>query len=179
MGKVLVLYAHPNPNQSKINRQMALAGNTLDHVQVRDLYETYPDFHIDGVAEQKSLKEAQAVVFQFPIYWFNAPAIIREWQDTVLSRGFAFGPGGTALQGKGFMLAVTTGGGKQSYAEGQPHGAPIEDYLRTFEQTARFCGMNLLKPFIVQGVGSMTEKDVDDTLEAYKARLSMIARETS
>lgn len=177
MSRALVLFAHPNPQRSRMNRPLVLAARQLPDVVVHDLYEMYPDLHINVAHEQAALSRADLVIFQFPIYWFSAPAILKEWQDSVLTKGFAFGTGGTALKGKRFMLAATTGGDSASYAETRPHGAPMSVYLKPFEQTARFCGMRLVAPHITHGVGDMTPADVSAEAERYVARIRRLVTE--
>ncbi len=179
MSRALVLFAHPNPQRSRMNRHLALAASQLPEVAVHDLYEMYPDLHINVAHEQAALSQVDLVIFQFPIYWFSAPAILKEWQDSVLTRGFAFGAGGTMLKGKRFMLAATTGGDAASYAETKPHGAPIAAYLKPFEQTARFCGMRLVAPHICHGVGDMTPADVSKETERYVSRIRRLVTENA
>jgi putative NADPH-quinone reductase len=171
MKRINLLFAHPAPDRSRLNKAMADEAAGLDGVSVRDLYELYPNMYIDTDTERTALLEADVVIFQFPVYWFSAPALLKEWQDMVLTSGFAFGPGGHALHGKKFMLAVSTGGQASSYAETRPHGAPLSTFLRPFEQTARFCGMTLLEPFVANGVGAMDSAEIAGTVQAYRHRL--------
>ncbi|XP_077375350.1 NAD(P)H dehydrogenase [quinone] 1 isoform X2 [Festucalex cinctus] len=44
----------------------------------------------DIVAEQRKVEEAELIIFQFPLYWFSVPAIMKGWMDRVLTQGFAF-----------------------------------------------------------------------------------------
>ncbi|XP_047414559.1 ribosyldihydronicotinamide dehydrogenase [quinone] isoform X2 [Sciurus carolinensis] len=44
----------------------------------------------DITDEQKKVQEADLVIFQFPLYWFTVPAILKGWMDRVLCQGFAF-----------------------------------------------------------------------------------------
>ncbi|XP_052504587.1 ribosyldihydronicotinamide dehydrogenase [quinone] isoform X2 [Budorcas taxicolor] len=44
----------------------------------------------DIIEEQKKLQEADLVIFQFPLYWFSVPAVLKGWMDRVLCQGFAF-----------------------------------------------------------------------------------------
>nr|XP_019607941.1 PREDICTED: ribosyldihydronicotinamide dehydrogenase [quinone] isoform X3 [Rhinolophus sinicus] len=44
----------------------------------------------DIIDEQKKVQEADLVIFQFPLYWFSMPAILKGWMDRVLCQGFAF-----------------------------------------------------------------------------------------
>lgn len=177
MSRALVLFAHPNPQRSRINKHLILAAGQVPGVAIHDLYEMYPDQHVDVAHEQAALSSADLVVFQFPIYWFSAPAILKEWQDSVLTKGFAFGAKDTQLVGKRFMLVVTAGGETASYAEARPHGAHISAYLKPFEQTARFCGMRLEEPIICQGVGSLTPADIKLAADRYAARLRRLVVE--
>jgi putative NADPH-quinone reductase len=174
MKKILILYAHPSPQRSRVNRHLLTAASKTEGIEVRDLYELYPAMHIDVPAEQDALRQADIVVFQFPIFWFSSPAILKEWQDMVLTGGFAYGEGGHALKDKGFMLSVTSGGSKESYTKGAKHGAEIGAYLAPFEQTARFCDMTLLDSFVVQNASALDSEEIAGIVKAYKRRLEAL-----
>ncbi len=98
--RVLILFAHPALEKSRVNRRLAEAVQSLPGVTFNDLYQHYPDLDIDVEREQQLLVAHDVVVMQHPFYWYSSPAIIKEWQDLVLEFGFAYGPGGTALEGK-------------------------------------------------------------------------------
>ncbi|KAF3843174.1 hypothetical protein F7725_002023 [Dissostichus mawsoni] len=67
----------------------------------------------DITEEQRKLTEADLVIFQFPMYWFTVPAIMKGWMDRVLTLGFAFTHEKRYSQGifkdKKAMLSFTTG----------------------------------------------------------------------
>uniref|UniRef100_A0A8C6U8Q0 Ribosyldihydronicotinamide dehydrogenase [quinone] n=1 Tax=Neogobius melanostomus TaxID=47308 RepID=A0A8C6U8Q0_9GOBI len=44
----------------------------------------------DITEEQRKLQEADLVIFQFPMYWFTVPAVLKGWFDRVLTLGFAY-----------------------------------------------------------------------------------------
>uniref|UniRef100_A0A4W5P0G5 Flavodoxin-like fold domain-containing protein n=1 Tax=Hucho hucho TaxID=62062 RepID=A0A4W5P0G5_9TELE len=44
----------------------------------------------DITEEHRKLSEAEVVIFQFPMYWFTVPAIMKGWMDRVLTLGFAY-----------------------------------------------------------------------------------------
>ena len=145
--RILILLAHPSLDRSEVNRPMVDAVRGLDGVALVDLYAEYPDFQIDIDQEQQRLLEHDIIVFQHPLYWYSTPAILKEWQDLVLEHGFAYGDGGTALQGKVFFNALTAGGLEAAYcAKGYNHFS-IRELLYPIEQTARLCGMTYLPPF--------------------------------
>lgn len=149
--RVLVLFAHPAIQRSQANRRLVTAIRDVPGITFHDLYEEYPDLHINVRREQELLRAHDLIVWQHPFYWYSSPAILKEWQDLVLEYGFAFGEGGTALAGKQVLTAITTGGPRDSYQGGALNTWPIREFLRPFEQTARLCHMEYLPPFLVAG----------------------------
>ena len=104
MPDIVVLVAHPQLEHSRVNRalmQAARASGRAGRVEVRDLYALYPDYLIDVAAEQAALAAARLVVWQHPIHWYGMPPLMKLWLDEVLAFGWAYGPGGTALQRQG------------------------------------------------------------------------------
>ncbi|MGD9834698.1 MAG: NAD(P)H-dependent oxidoreductase, partial [Piscinibacter sp.] len=98
-AEVLVLVAHPQMEQSRVNRAMmraagALAAAQPQRVEVRDLYALYPDYDIDTAAERARLAAARLVVWQHPVHWYAMPPLMKLWLDEVLTFGWAYGPGG-------------------------------------------------------------------------------------
>jgi glutathione-regulated potassium-efflux system ancillary protein KefG len=170
--RVLVLYAHPAPHKSRINRRLFAALEGLEGITRRDLYAVYPDLLIDVAAEQQLLREHQVIVFQHPFYWYSSPALLKEWQDLVLEHGFAYGRQGNALVGKMCLSAVTTGGGQESYTEQGMNRYGMRELLRPFEATARLCGMTYLPPFVVHGTHRLEREDqIQPFAEAYARAL--------
>ena len=149
MPKVLILFAHPALEKSRVNLRLADAVRGLPGVTFHDLYEAYPHFHIDVKREQKLLGEHDVIVMQHPFYWYSSPALLKEWQDLVLEYGYAYGQGGEALKGKALMNAITTGGPREAYDPQGYNRFTIRQFLAPFDQTARLCNMRYLAPFVV------------------------------
>lgn len=149
--RVLVQFAHPVVERSRVGRPLLDAITGVDGVTVNDLYEHYPTLWIDVRREQSLLLEHDVVVFHHPFYWYSVPAILKQWQDMVLEHGWAYGPGGTRLHGKITFNAVTTGGPASSYARDGYNHFTIRELLAPWEQTANLCGMQFLAPFIAHG----------------------------
>ena len=171
LPSIVVYCAHLAIENSVINRAMRDAVIDLENVDFRDLYELYPDFFIDTTTEQAVLRNSDLIVFQHPIYWYAAPAIIKHFQDTVLLRGFAYGPGGNALQGKDFLLAVSTGALAEEYGPGGIHHYPFEELIRPVEQTANFCGMRFMSPLVLHGGHSLPAEVVTAHAKRYRQLL--------
>ena len=163
-----MIFAHPAIHKSRVNQAMIDRVKDMEGVRIQDLYSLYPDFYIDVEAEQKLLNEAKLVVFHHPMYWYSSPALLKEWQDVVLEKGYAYGKGGIALQGKHMLSAISTGGKAEAYRpEGYNHFT-IEELLRPFEATASLCGMTFHKPYIIQGSYDLTDEEIDRHAEAYQ-----------
>lgn len=170
--RILIVFAHSMPHASRVNRALVDAARRLANVTVHDLYETYPDFHIDVAREQALLGAADLVVFQHPIQWYSMPALLKEWLDVVLESGWAYGDDGNALRGKGYWLSVTTGSPVGSYQPGGAHQQPFEAFLPQFRQTAHLCGMRWLPPLILHGAHQVTHEEVDAHVGRFVALLS-------
>ncbi|THB64446.1 MAG: NAD(P)H oxidoreductase, partial [Gammaproteobacteria bacterium] len=98
-NKILLIFAHPALQNSRVNAQLIEYVKDLDGVTFLDLYEEYPDFNIDVKHEQNLLTEHDIVIFHHPLLWFSVPALIREWMDLVFQHMWAYGKTGNALQG--------------------------------------------------------------------------------
>jgi glutathione-regulated potassium-efflux system ancillary protein KefG len=174
--RVLVLFAHPAIQRSQANRRLLDAIQGMPGITFHDLYEEYPDLHINVGREQRLLLEHDIIVYQHPFYWYSSPAILKEWQDLVLEYGFAYGLGGDQLRGKQVLTAITTGGPTESYRPGGLNNWSVREFLRPFEQTVRLCHMEYLPPFVVQGTlaRELTEgvkfcgRDYREVLEALR-----------
>jgi len=147
MARVIVYYVHPGQGFSQANAAMWKRAQSVERLTLVDLYAEYPRFDIDIVEEQERLLAHDVIVFQFPVFWYSTPSLLKEWQDLVLEYGFAYGTGGTALEGKAMQLAITVAGPEDAYrAQGYQH-YPLRDFLRPLEQTARLCHMRFLPPY--------------------------------
>ncbi len=149
MRRVLILFAHPVLERSRVNRRLVEAVREVEGVHVHDLYEEYPTLAIDVKREQALLLEHDVIVFQHPFYWYSCPAILKEWQDLVLEHGWAYGVGGTHLRGKITFNAITTGGPANAYQKGGYNRFSVRELLSPWDQTAHLCGMQFLAPFAV------------------------------
>ena len=113
---VLIVFAHPYPDRSRANRILLDAVRALPGVEVRSLYDLYPDFSVDVQEEQAVLSRASVIVLQHPMYWYHMHPLMKMWLDEVLSFGWAYGPGRSALDGKYLWLVTSSGATADSYS---------------------------------------------------------------
>ncbi len=171
MKNVLLLFAHPRLERSRVNIRLLDAAKNVSGVTVRDLYEEYPLFDVDVVAEKALLLSHDVVVLQHPFFWYSAPPLVKQWIDLVLEFGWAYGPGGTALQGKKVVQAITTGGTEKAYSADGRNRYTVEEFLRPFEATFKLCNMEVLPPFVVSGTHRLTRQDIELSGERYRGFL--------
>jgi glutathione-regulated potassium-efflux system ancillary protein KefG len=177
MARVLILFAHPVLEKSRVQFELLTQAATVQGITINDLYQAYPDFDIDIQREKELLLSHDIIVWQHPFYWYSSPALLKQWQDLVLEHGWAYGKKGTALQGKRVFNAITSGGGVQAYREGGFNKYAINDYLRPFERTAELCHMLYWPPFWVPGVHRMEAEQIQLFGMQYKNILTALSKD--
>ena len=160
---IVVIHAHPYPSTSRAGAALLAAIRDLPGLEIRSLYDLYPDFDIDVAAEQAALERAEVVALMHPLHWYAAPAMLKHWIDTVLVEDWAHVERDSAkLKGKECLWIVTTGD-DASYGPGAP--TPI------LEQIALACGMKWLEPFIVGSADQLSADGLREKGRALRARL--------
>jgi glutathione-regulated potassium-efflux system ancillary protein KefG len=156
MPRILILFAHPALERSRINLRLVEAVREVEGVTFHDLYEAYPEYDVDVQREQRLLEEHDTLVLQHPFFWYSTPPLVKQWVDLVLEHGWAYGSQGTALAGKKVLSAITTGGREEAYRPDGHNRFTIRQLLAPLEQTFVLCGMEYLPPFVVHGAHGMT-----------------------
>jgi glutathione-regulated potassium-efflux system ancillary protein KefF len=174
MSDIVILVAHPQQDQSSVNSALlkSVRSAGLPGVELRDLYALYPDYLIDVAAEQAALAPARLVVWQHPIHWYGMPPLMKLWLDEVFSFGWAYGPGGLALQGKDLWLVASTGGPAESYRPDSYNRYFFDAFLPPYEQTAVLAGMRFLPPLLLHGAHRVDEAELAAHADTYLQRLS-------
>ena len=171
MAKALIIYAHPAHQRSQANQTLLDTIAGIADVTVHDLYEEYPNFHIDVEREQALLLEHDIIVFQHPVYWYSAPALLREWQDLVLVYGFAYGRSSQKLVGKVFWPVLTAGAAQSSYSEEGINRHTLADFFIAYAQIAHLCGMRYEKPYEIFSSRQQTQAAIQDVANGYRDKL--------
>lgn len=163
--KILDIVVHPHLEQSMINKAWMNRLQQEPNITIHDLYGAYPNGIIDVNKEQQLLLAHDRIVFQFPMYWYSSPSLLKEWFDVVLTHGWAYGSGGTNLQGKDFILAVSIGGSGVHYQAGGSNKFTISELLRPFQATANLIGMRFLPIFNKLGVNLFSNEEAKQSAE--------------
>lgn len=167
---IVVILAHPDMGSSKLNKRLVQAAKETG-ATVHEIYSAYPDGKIDVAREQGMLAKADAIVLQFPFYWYSTPSLLKQWEDDVLAYGFAYGSKGKALVGKKLMVATTTGGSADAYQAGGSNKFTIAELIRPLEATSNLCGMVWQQQFVLHGARTISDDDLERGAQEYKRRL--------
>ncbi|XP_059709462.1 ribosyldihydronicotinamide dehydrogenase [quinone]-like isoform X1 [Haemorhous mexicanus] len=135
----------------------------------------------DVVEEQKKVQQADLLIFQFPLFWFNMPAILKGWMDRVLVQGFAYDLSkvydGGLLQGKLSLFSLTTGASQEMYSKEGISG-DIRYVLWPMQHgIMHFCGVKVLEPHICYAPESVSEEKRKEMLAAWTQRLKTLWKE--
>lgn len=163
----LVIVAHPDIANSRVNRRWMEEALTAPGVTVHELYGAYPNWAVDVLREQNMLSYHDRIVLQFPFYWYSCPALLKKWFDDVLAYGWAYGPGGITLNGKEWLLAVACGGPRESYQAGGFNHYAMSELLKPFQATANLIGALYLPPFVMHSTINASEAEVEASAKAY------------
>ena len=171
---VLLLFAHPALERSRVNLRLLDAVRDCPGVLVHDLYEEYPDFDVNVAREQELLAAIDLLVVQHPFFWYSTPPLFKQWEDLVLEHGWAYGHAGTALRGKRWWSVLTTGGRADAYCPGGYNRFTVREFLRPLEQTAQLCNMEFLPPLVSYGAHGMDDDAIERQARRYRNALEAV-----
>jgi NAD(P)H dehydrogenase (quinone) len=137
-------------------------------------------FAPDVATEIDKLFWCDLMIFQFPMWWFGMPAMLKGWCDRVLVTGRVYGQGrwydrGT-MAGKQALCALTTGGDAPMFEPGGL-GGHIDVLLYPIQHGLfHFLGFKPLAPFIVWRAARLAAAERAAELARYRRELAGIAR---
>jgi NAD(P)H dehydrogenase (quinone) len=139
MKKALIIYAHPNPkslNHAILETVQQSLAQKRAETRLHDLYAMNFNPVLAGAelanrgavapdvaAIQSDITWADTLVFIYPVWWMDRPAILKGWFDRCFTHGFAFTMQGGyrgLLGGRKAIILQTAGGGADAYgAQGE------------------------------------------------------------
>ena len=126
--------------------------------------------------EMDKLEWCDILIFNFPLWWFGLPAILKGWVDRVFAMGFVYGAekgnyDSGVFNKKTAFVIMTTGGPEQAYAEDGRNGNIDTILFPIHHGMFYFSGMTVLAPFISWGPARMIDKERQNELEKLKSFL--------
>ena len=141
--KTMVVISHPTIQTSSSQQFFLATLKGEETVTVRHLDEVWSEAkpHFTRVIEEKALVEsgAQRLILQFPMYWYQAPAVMKEWIDTVMSKSAPL-----RKQIKELGIVVTLGVKEEAFRAGCKEQFTISELMRPFQALANAMGWKYL-----------------------------------
>lgn len=138
-------------------------------------------FAFDIDKEQQKLEWCDLMIWQFPLWWFGLPAILKGWVDRVFAMGRIYGQGkiyeNGVFSGKRALLSLTTGGEPAAYQKGGFNG-DLAGILRPIQRGIfEFTGFSVLAPHVVYGPVRKSTNELNGELKRWSDRLINIDSE--
>ncbi len=140
--------------------------------QVEETFASENNSFADDIQnEMDKLEWCDALIFQFPLWWFGLPAIMKGWVDKVFAMGRIYGYGAKYETGhfraKRALCALTTGGGAEAYLP-DGHTGDINAVLVPVNVGMfQFTGFDPLPPFVVYTPVRLSEEERQQHLVRY------------
>ncbi len=166
--KTLIIVSHPEINNSQ-TQQFLMQGAKLFDVTWHHV-EGLKKIDVDN--EQKLLRAADRIIFQFPLYWYAAPAGLKDWEDKVLTRNFIYGDGNDNLRDKEFGIVVSTGMPLKEFRRGGTENITIDQIMAPLRAIADRAKMENLPVFVISQFQYLKEEQQMQTLIDYQRYLT-------
>lgn len=132
-------------------------------------------------SEMKKIEWCELLIFQFPLWWFGMPAMIKGYTEQVFAAGRFFDNdhmyANGLMHGRKAMLSITTGATADAYIQNGFNG-DINVILRPIQRgILEFCGFEVLRPQIVYAPTHIMQAQRENELAKYAARLTRISGE--
>lgn len=141
--------SHPQIKDSYTQSFLKNAQTDLSSVKWHVLDLLYPNYQIKVKSEQRLLMNYDRIIFQFPLYWYSAPALLKKWEDDVLVRQFANARHGGYLRHKQLGIVTTLGDPLKNYRAGASEHFSLSTLLTPYQALAAKAGMKYLPPFVI------------------------------
>lgn len=177
--KTLIIVIHPNMSESVINKRWIEELNKHpDKYQIHDLYKTYPDGIIDVNKEQQLIESFENIVFQFPLYWFSSPPLLKKWLDEVLTYGWAYGSKSNyKVGGKKIALAISAGIDEEDYSPTGKYRYSLNELTKPFEITFQYVKADYRFFYAYYGIEqNPSTKDIEGSVDGYINFLEMFSK---
>lgn len=176
------LYAMKFDPVSGKNNFTSLENPAFFKQQMEELHATATGAFVpDIVTEQEKLEWCDLMIWQFPLWWFSVPGILKGWVDRVFAMGRVYGQGklyeNGSFKGKKALLSLTTGGTAESYLEDGFNG-DINGILRPIQRgILEFTGFTVLGPHVVYGPARLSPEQREAELLRWQERLLAVTDE--
>ncbi len=163
-SKTIIVLGHPNYQNSRVNKALIESLPADENITIHNIAEIYPDGKINGEKERKLLESYDRIIFQYPVHWYNMPAVMKNWWDSVFIPGWT-NVGGTALKGKEMGIVATAGIPEENLKK---LGFTIEDVAKPMEIVIKYIEGDYIGSVLMTGASQLTEEKLNNTKAEYQ-----------
>lgn len=168
MTETIVYIAHPDSGSSSSQQFLQSSGQALSQATFVDLQAEYDiDQSFSVEEEQARLLNYDRIILQFPLYWYQAPAILKVWIDRVFEESRINNNFVDKMTGKELGLVVVAGVKEEHFQVGGREGVTISDLLSPYQALANYFQMTYLMPFKLHQFDTLTEEDKMKVIYRY------------
>jgi NAD(P)H dehydrogenase (quinone) len=131
--------------------------------------------------EIAKVKQADLIIFSFPLFWMSVPAILKGWIDRVFVSGIFYGGkriyGKGGMSGKRALVCTTLGGRDYMFGDKALHGElyGASGMLRSLLQgSLGYVGMQVLEPFVAYHVPYISDESRKEILKNWQQALTTL-----
>ena len=141
--------------------------------QLEQVHASENNLFVDELkAEMEKLEWCDVLMFNFPMWWFGMPAILKGWVDRVFAMGFVYGAGKGVYENgiyanKTAFITLTTGGPMQAYGQNGKNGDINTLLYPIHHGVFYFTGMTVLPPFVSFGPARSTVEELNNEISRY------------
>ena len=149
--------------------------------QLEEVYATQLNgFTASIEEEQQKVEWCDLMIWQFPLWWFSVPAILKGWVDRVFAMGRFYKNGSIyengIFRGKKALLSLTTGGPEANYIK-EKYG-DLAVILHSLQRgILEFTGFSVLQPHVIFGTERQSVEELALELKIWQTRLLDIFEE--
>jgi modulator of drug activity B len=195
--RILLIHTHQKydgVSEGKLNKTLAGHAKSFFEGKRFEVQETFIDNGYEPQAEVEKHLNADLVIIQTPVFWFNTPWIYKKYADEVFMEGLLsqkmldddgrsrndvtkqYGSGGN-LDGKKVMVSATWNAPIESFDNQSQvflNGKSANDVLFNVTLNYKFCGYDVLPNFHCFDV--VKNPTIDLYMEEYNTHLEMISK---
>lgn len=171
--KTIVILAHPQIDGSSSHQFLIQSGELYTQVDYIDIAQEYRKHHtFYSEKELERLTKYDRIIFQFQLFWYQAPAILKIWLDQVFNYQMMRNDDHSFLAGKELGIVMIAGSKASGYVPGGRHGVTVSDLLTPYQAFASYWGMKWLPYFGMHQFHLKTESEKSRAMLNYVTYLN-------
>ncbi|MGX7108805.1 NAD(P)H-dependent oxidoreductase [Facklamia miroungae] len=172
--RVISYIAHDHLANSSSQQFLLASGKALTAIDYVDLTsEWHEKGSFKSSEELARLANYDRILFQFPLYWYQAPAILKIWMDQVFDDQLNIKQTQKILREKEFGIVLTVGSKRESFQPGERVGVTLSELLSPYYAWSNYFAMKYLPPFVISQFHYLTEAEKNNLLIDYVTYIKM------